>query len=247
MTPDAKRAVRGRRASGALVALALTSLGLAGCGVVNKVSTIAHNVENNKNIIDTFTGKMSSGGPTTFEAVYATTGSTPATIVYAVRPPKDLAFRDISTGGSTGKGGADLIVNASGEFTCKASTSSSTAKPTWTCQKLGTAQASIQNQLLGIYTPAHWVNFLKGFSLAAGFAGDKVTQSNLTVNGFTMQCVDFVAPGVPGTSTICTTAQGILGYVRVASETTSFQIKSYSSSPSASLFELPAGAKVTNP
>ena len=67
----------------------------------------------------------------------------------------------------------------------------------------------------------------------------------MTVNGFSMHCVDFVAAGVAGKSTICTTAQGILGYVKVASESTSFQIKSYSTSPSASVFQLPAGAKIT--
>jgi len=67
----------------------------------------------------------------------------------------------------------------------------------------------------------------------------------MTVNGFTMSCVDFIASGVAGTSTICTTAQGILGYVKVASDTTSFEITSYSTSPPASLFELPPGATVT--
>jgi len=50
---------------------------------------------------------------------------------------------------------------------------------------------------------------------------------------------------VPGTSTICSTAQGILGYVKVASDSTSFQITNYSPSPSASLFQVPAGATVT--
>jgi hypothetical protein len=60
-----------------------------------------------------------------------------------------------------------------------------------------------------------------------------------------MQCVDFVAAGVAGASKICTTSQGILGYVRVASDATSFELKSYSTSPRASLFRLPRGATVT--
>ena len=42
----------------------------------------------------------------------------------------------------------------------------------------------------------------------------------MTVNGFSMSCVDLQASGVPGTSTICTTSQGILGYVKVASDAT---------------------------
>ena len=86
---------------------------------------------------------------------------------------------------------------------------------------------------------------MRDFSLAAGFAGDSITKSSMTLNGFGMQCVDFHAPGVPGTSTICTTAQGILGYVKVASDATTFEIKSYSASPPRSLFALPAGAKIT--
>ena len=69
----------------------------------------------------------------------------------------------------------------------------------------------------------------------------------MTVNGFSMSCVDLVAPGEPGTSTICTTSEGILGYVKVAGDSTSFEIKSYSSTPSDSLFQLPPGAKITIP
>jgi hypothetical protein len=50
---------------------------------------------------------------------------------------------------------------------------------------------------------------------------------------------------VQGTSRICTTAQHLLGFVQVASDSTGFEITSYNSSPSGSLFDLPAGAKVT--
>jgi hypothetical protein len=60
-----------------------------------------------------------------------------------------------------------------------------------------------------------------------------------------MQCVDFEASGIPGKSRICTTAQHLLGYVDVATEPTAFEIVSYSPSPPASLFQLPAGAKIT--
>ena len=60
-----------------------------------------------------------------------------------------------------------------------------------------------------------------------------------------MRCVNFVASGVPGKSTICTTSAGVLGYVKVAGGSTSFSIKSYSDSPNPALFVLPAGAKVT--
>jgi hypothetical protein len=252
MTPDTPRAIAraGHRIIGvALVALMGSGFVLTGCSVVKAVSKVAHDVEGNRDTIDAFTNKMSSSGATPFEATYVTTGSSPATIVYAVQPPKGLAFTDTPSVSSAGKSGQintfDLIVNGSGEFACTPPPSGGTIP--WQCQKLSGANAAAENKIFDFYTPSHWVTFLKDFSLAAGFAGDQVSSSSMTVNGFSMSCVDFVASGVPGKSTICTTSQGILGYVKVASESTSFEIKSYSSSPSASLFQLPPGAKVILP
>jgi hypothetical protein len=215
---------------------------LAGCSVVSAVRRAAHDLESNKNTIDAFSGKIASGQATPFQATYVTTGSSPATVVYAVEPPSGLAFTDTPSGAAGPS--IDVVVNSTGEYACHPP---SGAGAPWTCEKLGSAAASSQNQIFNLYTPAHWINFLKGFSLAAGLAGDKVTSSTMTVNGFSLSCVDLWAPGIPGTSSICTTAQGILGYVQVASDSTSFEIKSYSASPSPGLFQLPAGATVTSP
>jgi hypothetical protein len=241
----APRRVVGRRCRTIRVVAAAVTLGafaLTGCGVIKAASKIAHNVEGNKATIDAFTTKVQSGAAATFEATYVTTGSSPTTIVYAVQPLKGLAFKETPTGGNSS---VDVIVNPSGEYSCSPPTAGAGAP--WSCRKLGTADAATENKIFEIYTPAHWTTFLKDFSLAAGLAGDKVTSSSMTVNGFAMQCVDLTAPGIPGISTICTTAQDILGYVKVASDATSFEITSYSASPSASLFELPAGAQITTP
>jgi hypothetical protein len=247
---------RGRPVAVAAVAVALTGFGLTGCSIVHAIHKVVHTVEGNKATIDQFSSAMKSGEATPFEATYVTTGSSPATIIYAVQPPKALAFKNIPSGhgGSLGTSDSvDIVVNSSGEYLCTPPSGSGSGSgfgsgsgSGWSCRKLPAARAADQNKILDFYTPAHWVTFLRDFALAAGFAGDKVSSSDKTVNGFAMHCVDLVAPGVPGTSTICTTAQGILGYVKVASESTSFQIKSYSTSPSASLFRLPAGAKITN-
>ncbi|HEY5049682.1 MAG TPA: hypothetical protein VII50_02185, partial [Acidothermaceae bacterium] len=257
VTPDTDRAVvvlRRHRLTG-VVALAVTlgGLGLGGCSAINKVKSVAHAVENKKKTMDAFSTKIQSGEAKPFEATYVTTGSTPTTVVYAVQPPKGLSFTNTptstSSAGSTGDTNApslDIIVNSTGEYSCTPpDTSGSAGKGTWACQMLSPVAADEQNAIFDFYTPAHWINFLKGFSLAAGFAGDKVTASTMTVNAFAMSCVDFATPGEAGESTICTTAQGILGYVKVAGDSTSFEIKSYTSSPSASLFELPPGATVT--
>jgi hypothetical protein len=246
MTPRPDRAVilPGRRHSAAVVAIALmlSGFGLTGCGVVRAVNKIRQNVAANRAIIDQFSNGLKSGQAKPFEATYVTTGGSPAKIVYAVQPPDRLLFKDTLSGSGSNAGNGDIIVNSSGAYSCAAPSSASSH---WVCQKLGKARAATRNQILNFYTPSHWVVFLRDFSLAAGFAGDKVTSSTLTVNGFSMNCVDFRATGIRGTSRICTTAQGILGYVKVASDPTSFEITAYSPSPPASLFRLPPGAKVT--
>ncbi|HEY3923595.1 MAG TPA: hypothetical protein VGL75_03475 [Acidothermaceae bacterium] len=256
MTPYPDRAVlvlRHRRTVGVVTLAVTLGVALAGCSAISKVKTVAHNVENNKKTMDSFTTKIQSGAAQPFMATYVTTGDSPTTVVYAVQPPKGLAFTstpsNTSSAGSSGSANTpsiDIIVNSSGEYSCTPPDTSGTAgKGTWACQMLSPGAAEEQNAIYDFYTPSHWVTFLRGFSLAAGFAGDKVTSSTMTVNGFAMSCVDFATPGEAGESTICTTAQGILGYVKVAGDTTSFEIKSYSASPDASLFQLPPGATVT--
>jgi hypothetical protein len=224
----------------AAAVLVLIGFGATGCSIVAKVRNVAHILEGNTATIDAFTTKMQSGTPPKFEVTYATTGSSPAKIVYAVEAPTGLAFLDTPSGSNAPN--LDIVVNSSGEYSCSPASGSGSGP---SCQRVQPANQATQNQLFDFYTAAHWVAFLKGFSLAAGFAGDRVTSSTMTVNGFAMSCVDFNAPGVAGTSTICTTTQGILGYVKVASDTTSFEITSFTTSPSPSLFDLPPGAKVT--
>jgi hypothetical protein len=227
----------------AVVAVALGGAGLSGCSIVRAVKHVTGVVETNRGIINTFTAKLKAGEATTFQATYMTTGNSPTTIVYAVQPPKGLAFQSLPAHRSDSNGGdLSFIVNSSGEYSCDRPTASAR----WSCDKLDPATAAVKKELFSFYTPSHWVAFLKGFALAAGFAGDKVTTSSMTVNGFNMDCVDFVAPGVKGTSTICSTSAGILGYVKVASVKTSFRLTSYTTSPSAALFALPPGAKITN-
>ncbi len=235
------RTVRKHSPRVACAVVVLSALVATGCGAINAAKRTVHTIEGNKATIDSFTAKVKSGQGSTFEATYVTTGSAPTTILYAVRPPKDLAFTATP---STGVTAVHIVVNSSGEFSCSPPPAGSS---TWSCQKLGSTDAATQNQLLDFYTPAHWITFLQDFSLAAGLTGDKVMSSTMTVNGFSLQCVDIQAAGVPGTSTICSTDQGILGYVKVATDATSFEIKSYSSSPASSLFETPAGATVTTP
>jgi hypothetical protein len=230
-----------RKAALAIIIVAVAACGLSACSAIRKVRDAVHDIRGNKATIDAFSTKLQSGTATTFEATYVTTGSAPATIVYAVQPPKGVAFDDTPSGGTGDTTPVHIVVNSSGEFACSQSGSGAQ----WTCDKLGTADAATENKIFDFYTLSHWVNFLREFSLVAGLAGDKVSSSTMTVNGFPMNCVDLRAPGVAGTSTICTTAQGILGYVNVASDSVSFEIQKFSTSPPSSLFALPPGATIT--
>lgn len=218
--------------------LALAAAGSAGCSVVSKINHIRHTVDNNRATIKAFTTDLRNAKAEPFQVTYVTTGSASSTITYAVRPPSDLAFTE--TAGSQGSS-SRLVANSSGEYSCSQASPSSG----WTCQKLGRASAVAQNELFSIYTPAHWAAFLDALSIGAGLAGDKVTTSSRNVNGFTLKCVDLYAKR-EGTSSICTTSQGILGYVKVAAQTTTFEIKSYTASPPASTFRLPPGSTITH-
>jgi hypothetical protein len=221
-------------------------LAISGCSAVGKADkavkaghSIEQSVKGNQATIDSFTTSMKSSEATPFEATYRTSGTSPETVVYAVRPPKDISFSATPAGSGSSTGHVDIIANAQGEYVCSGS------GPSPQCEKTSKVNAAAENGLLDFYTPSHWITFLKGFSLAAGFAGDKVTTSTKNLNGFSMPCVGFRAAGEAGRSTICTAKQGILGYVKVAGDSTSFQLVKYSSSPPSSLFALPAGAKVT--
>src|ERR1700730_9567639 len=105
MIPSAERAVvDGRHRTAGVVAIAialmLTGLGLTGCGVVRAVSKGTNAVQANKATIHQSPTSLKSGQPKAFEATYVTTGSSPARIVYAVSPPKDLAFKETARGGN---------------------------------------------------------------------------------------------------------------------------------------------------
>ena len=84
------------RPIGTVVAIVATAgLLTTGCSVVSKVRQTMHNVEGNKATIDSFTQNLQSNQSVPFDATYTTSGSSPATIVYAVDPSKGgLAFHD---------------------------------------------------------------------------------------------------------------------------------------------------------
>ena len=118
---------------------------------------------------------------------------------------------------------------------------------TWTCLKLQGAEVSTDKLMYALYSGSYWIDFLKIYSVAAALHGVTITSSTMSVNGFSLQCAVVVSGTKPNqtTSKVCVTSEGILGYVSVSAKSADFEIKSYSASPPASLFALPAGATVT--
>ena len=223
-----------------VVGVSIVGAGVSGCSVVAAVKHATSALRQNKATIDAFTRQMSPN-QTTFEVTYTVTGTSPLTVTYAVAPPRGLTFREAPSAGASTSGGAsrvDLVVNASGEYYC-------TSPPTpWSCRNSIPPPPRCATNCTAS-TRRRTGSVLQGLTVVASFAGDKVTTSSMTVNGFALRCVDFQASGVPGTSTICTSTQGILGYVKVAGGAPSFEVTSYATTPAPSLFQLPPGAVVT--
>src|SRR5690242_13347386 len=107
--------VRRRAVAGLAVAVfTLVSTGVSGCSIINKVNHVVQAVNADKAIIQNFANLLKSGKATPFQATYVTTGSSPTTVIYAVQPPKEAAFKEISGNNATsGTPTVDLISNAS--------------------------------------------------------------------------------------------------------------------------------------
>jgi hypothetical protein len=220
-----------------------TALGLAGCSAVSKAVDViktVHNLMHGSAAINSLTGKIQTGDATaSYDATWVTTGSSPATISYAATAPHDFAFVD-----TTSTGQIRLFAGSAGEFECNKQAGSA---GTWTCIKAQGAAVNTDKLIYALYSGAYWIDFLKIYSVAAALHGVTITSSTMTVNGFNLQCAVVVSGTKPNQSTskVCVTSQGILGFVSVSAKAADFEIKSYSTSPPSSLFQVPAGATVT--
>ena len=217
------------------------ALGLTGCSAVNKavnaIKTV-HNMLHGSAAINSLTSKISAGDSASYEVTYVTTGSAPATINYAADPPHDFAFDD-----TTSTGEIRIFAGSAGQFECNRPKSGGT----WSCLKTDVSGVNTTKLMYALYSGSYWIDFLKAYSVLAALHGVSISSSTMTVNGFKLQCAVVVSGNKPNqtTSEVCVTSQGILGYVSAAAKAADFEIKSYSASPPASLFQVPAGATVT--
>src|SRR5580704_16351126 len=147
-----------------MAAAVVASGALGGCGVIDAVTKNVHTVEANRAIIKNFSKTLRSSEKVTFQATYVTTGTSPVTVIYAVQPPKQIAFEEMpaSSGGSSNSGSYDLVANGSGAYSCSpaSGSASSGTGSGWSCTKLAGTKSVVQSGIVDLYTPAHWVGFL---------------------------------------------------------------------------------------
>ena len=162
---------------------------------------------------------------TTFKAVYTTSGTGPSqTVTIEQSPPKSV----FST--STGS----VINTGTASYFC------STSNGQATCYSAGTSNPLAS--LAALFSPASAITELKAAqaSAAAHAAGYDVTFSSASYGGQSATCANITTAGK--NAKYCVTKQGILAYA--GSDTGSFSLTGYSSSPPASDFALPSGATV---
>lgn len=242
-----------RKAALVGVVLLTGALGFSGCGRIVKavINHATHGkLDQDEAAVSALDTKMKSGESATFVATYDTTGSAPATIKLAATPPKDFAFVIMPSKGAV----EDLIQNASGSDICSNGSSTAPGASTkWSCTTLSKSTIGTYNAMKALYSAQYWIQFLNVYKYA-GVAGVTIKSTTMSVNGFSLQCI--VSSGSAGattttgstpasTFTVCVTSQGILGYVKVSTDSTAFELKSYSGSPPSSLFQTPAGATIS--
>ncbi len=219
------------------VVIITVAVGLTGCSkVINAIKTV-HSVLHQGAAISALSNKLKSADKNPYEVTYVTTGSTPVTTELASSPPHQLAFSTTVSGKIL-----DVISNSTGEFACSKGVSPGA---TWSCIEVKGAEVETYKVMYALYSGAYWIDFLRLYSAAAALQGVTIHSTTMSVNGFALQCDVIVNKKNPSTSKWCVISEGVLGYVSVSSAKADFEIKSYSASPQASLFQVPAGATIT--
>jgi hypothetical protein len=143
----------------------------------------------------------------------------PSTFAYIVTTP-------------TGK--EDIFGDATTTTSCSQKSGASAS----TCEQLPSSIGSSLTSSLGVFTGKYWSEAL------AATAGHGATVSSMTVGGQSSQCLTY-SPSSTVDGEICVTGAGVLSYVKDLKSGYTMSLTSYSSSPSASLFQTPAGATVS--
>lgn len=227
--------------SGALLACCVS---VSACGILTaakRISTAVHDISGGNAALNAWEKQVKSGEGQKYSVTYETTGKGGGTITFASDPPHDFAY---TSGASDGNSATDFVEIGSTSYDC---TQPSGGK--WGCEKLSGALGSASEAgLFDLYTGAYWLTFLKYYEAAAALEGVTIKNTTMNVNSFPLSCVviDNSKDENNGGTFCVVTATGVLGYIHNNSSPTSdFEIKTYTSSPASSLFQVPAGATVS--
>jgi hypothetical protein len=198
-------------------------------GVGNTASTPAAG----GGVFGSIAAKLQAGETQPFVAVYsASTTSGTQTVEYAAHPPKSFLFRSTEPGGAV----YELIGNSGTTYTCQQSKGSAG----WTCLDTGSS-ASTYQAYTQTFTGAYWYKQMQNLEAAATVAGVNYVTSTMQLAGQSLTCISY-SPRAGAGGEVCVTSSGVLGYVHDNNDGTTFRLTSYSTSVSASLFVVPAGA-----
>ena len=248
MSRNPGRSIRARWALAAAV-VATGSLA-AGCGGSSTSSTSTTASPNSTSGAgDTSTRLNALGGSieaaknATFKAVYTSTssGGGTQTVTLEQAPPKQV----FST--TDGSGNVSTLLNTgTATYACSASPDSAP-----TCTSMAAAGgAGALSSLIGVYNGSAALSVIKGWQsiVAAHLTGVSLTFSNTTLAGQPVRCAKWSYQG--SDATYCVTDAGVLAKVATSggsgssASSSNFELTSFTTSPPASDFELPAGATV---
>jgi hypothetical protein len=174
--------------------------------------------------LDALSSSVQAGEKLTFKSVYTVTTASKTEIVTVEQSPPKSVF-------STNDG--SVIDTGTASYFCSAG-----ATPTCLDSGISNPLAILSD----IFNPATVLSGLKDAQAqaAANAAGYTISFSSGSYAGQSTTCATINGSG--NTAKYCVTKQGILAYVSTTGAT--FALTSYSSSPAASDFALPAGATV---
>lgn len=183
------------------------------------------------------TSKLQASANTSYDATYTVSGGANATksIELASSPPDKVVFIITDANGTK----TELI--SAGQL----SDSCTQSGATWNCVQYPQATFASLATALQIYRGGYWTQVLTRMQAAAAASGVTVTPSTMSAAGQQLACVTYTGGSVGAGGEVCVTSDGVLGYVHSATSNVTFQLSSYSTSPSPSVFGLPAGATIT--
>jgi len=190
--------------------------------------------------LDTLAGNVKSAQQSTFRAIYtSSSGGSSSTITLAQAPPKQLFSATDSSGSTT-----TLINTGTTTYSCSGGGSS-----TVTCTSIGGKVAGAAlTSLINVYNGSTALTVFNAWrsAIVARVAGVSLNFTDTTIAGQPSTCANWSRSG--DTATYCVTSSGVLAKVEASGGSsgsgTSFELTSYSSSPPASSFAVPAGATV---